>query len=300
RKLLLLISSNSAAAVCMAALLVGAAMYTRLGSGAAVSPQIHWQRSDAALSTVFAMGSMTMFRDTQMQAILLGIALVSALAWWALIVDMPMSAIMLCGNDGIGSSIPAWNLNRLMSLMGMWAAMTLAMMLPGATLAILRASWDRRSQAGAYATASSFAAGYLAIILPGSVLAAFAQWCLESTGAMAGGATIGNSLFSGLLLAAVGLYQVSPFKRSLTPSCYRDDCRGGTFEGLRHGRACFGCCAGMICLQFAGGAMNLAWMAILALWMMAETALPWKRHVAVLSGLALLTAGGLTIGQSVF
>jgi hypothetical protein len=51
----------------------------------------------------------------------------------------------------------------------------------------------------------------------------------------------------------------------------------------------------MIGLQFAGGAMNAALMIPLTLWMLAEAFLPWKRELASLTAIALLTAGGLTI-----
>lgn len=238
-----------------------------------------------------------MLRDTQMQAILLGIAFVSALCWWLLVSTMPMAGIMVCGAEGIGSSIPAWNIGRASSLLAMWIVMTPAMMLPGAAPAIMQASWDHRGRLDVYTVAVSAAAGYLLIILVGSIVAALVQWALESQSVLIGGATMGNAKWSGLLFIVAGLYQILPFKRSPKRFCVASACDRGTEirQGLRHGRACFGSCAGMICLQFAGGVMNVGWMALLTAWMLADAILPCKRHVAVLAGAALLVNGGLCL-----
>lgn len=238
-----------------------------------------------------------MLRDAQMQMILLGIAFVSALCWWLLASTMPMEGIMVCGAEGIESSIPAWNMGRASSLLAMWIVMTPAMMLPGAAPAIMQASWDHRGRLDVYTAAMSAASGYLLMIVLGSIVAALAQWVLESCGVLIGGAMMGNPKWSGLLFIAAGLYQVLPFRRSPRPFCVAAACGGGTGvkAGLRHGRACFGSCAGMICLQFAGGVMNVGWMAFLTAWMLAEAIFPWKRHVAVLAGAALLVNGGLCL-----
>ncbi|WP_449096341.1 copper chaperone [Rhizobium sp. A22-96] len=256
--------------------------------------------SPSTLQSVLAMSSTIMLRDTQMQAILLGIAFVSALCWWLLVSTMPMAGIMVCGVEGIGSNIPTWNSGRAFSLLAMWIVMTPAMMLPGAAPAIMQASWDHRGRLDVYTAAMSVASGYLLMILLGSVVAALAQWALESHGVLIGGATMGNPKWSGLLFIAAGLYQVLPFRRSPKPFCVTGTCGGGTGvkAGLRHGRACFGSCAGMICLQFAGGVMNVGWMALLTAWMLADAILPWKRHVAVLAGVALLVNGALCLAMT--
>ena len=241
-----------------------------------------------------------MFRDTQMQAILVGISLASAFCWWLLVVAMPMDGAAICGVDGIGSTIPAWNMGRMFSLGAMWGVMTPAMMLPAATISILLVSWERRGDRMVYAIATSFAGGYLLIVLSCSTVAALAQWMLESTGVMISSTTIADPLLSGLLLLAAGFYQLSPLKRPAAPLCGTSS-RGNARDhaamnkGFMHGCSRFGCCTGMICLQFAGGAMNIGWMVFLAAWMTAEAVLPWKRHVAVLAGTALLVAGGLCL-----
>ena len=247
-----------------------------------------------------SMHSTMMFRDAQMQAILFGIALVAAFCWWLLIVTMPMDGIVICGSNGIGTDIPAWSMSRMSSLLGMWSIMTPAMMLPGAARAIIRASWPYRGERIAYATATSFASGYLLIVLSCGIMAALVQWALEATGTVIDWTTMARPLPGGLLLCAVGLYQLfSPIRRA-QPFCEistaRDAAsRAAIGEGLRHGRTCFGRCIGMICLQFAGGAMNIGWMMFLTAWMVVEAVLPWTKHVTILAGTTLLVAGGLCL-----
>ncbi|MGV1792695.1 copper chaperone [Rhizobium sp. A37_96] len=258
---------------------------------------------DIKLRAMLVMHTTTMFRDARMQAILLGIALASTLCWGLLATTMPMEGTLICDSNGIASTIPAWSAGRASGLLAMWGIMTPAMMLPGAAFAIMQAAWEHRGDRKVYATATCFAAGYLLIVLTGGLLAALAQWALESTGTVIGWTTMADPLPSGLLLVAAGLHQLSPLRRTSKPLCGilaggDDGDPVAIVKGLRHGRSRFGCCAGMICLQFAGGAMNLGWMAFLTVWMSAEAVLPWKKHVAVLAGTTLLVAGGLCLGAA--
>lgn len=241
-----------------------------------------------------------MLRDAQMQTILLGVALASAACWWLLVSIMPIAGDVICAGGGIGSTIPAWSVDRAVSLLAMWVAMTPAMMLPGATLAIVQASWDHRGDARTYARAGAFTAGYLLFLLIGGLGAALAQWSLESANLLTRGAAFFIPVSSGFLLMAAGLYQLLPFKLAPKLPCVSAGrCIGprmSLVDGVRHGRACSGCCVGMICLQFAGGVMNVGWMAFLTAWMLAAAILPWKKHVSVMAGVALFVAGGVTIG----
>ena len=58
--------------------------------------------------------------------------------------------------------------------------------------------------------------------------------------------------------------------------------------GLRHGLYCVGCCWILMLLLFAGGVMNLVWIAGLALLVLIEKLTPRGPLVARISGLALL------------
>ena len=48
-------------------------------------------------------------------------------------------------------------------------------------------------------------------------------------------------------------------------------------------------------LMFVGGVMNLAWMAVLALYFLAEKLVPWPQTFSRITGAALMV-GGLLVG----
>ena len=120
---------------------------------------------------------------------------------------------------------------------------------------------------------------------------------LESVGAIGEGARIANPLLAGALLAGIGLWHVGRSLLRWHVSCGSNGKTDGPL--LMHGCSSLGCCVTMAGLQFVGGAMNIGLMVGLALWMLAEAVLPWKRQVAASTGIALLTAGGLTLANAI-
>ena len=68
--------------------------------------------------------------------------------------------------------------------------------------------------------------------------------------------------------------------------------RAGAFGmGVRHGLYCLGCCWALMALLFVAGVMNLAWVAILAVAVLVEKAVPRGDLVGRIAGLALVVAG---------
>jgi predicted metal-binding membrane protein len=65
--------------------------------------------------------------------------------------------------------------------------------------------------------------------------------------------------------------------------------------GVEHGGWCAGCCTGLMLALFAVGMMNLAWMAAVALLILAEKTLPGGDRLARAAGLALIAAGALVL-----
>ena len=109
-----------------------------------------------------------------------------------------------------------------------------------------------------------------------------------------------NHLNAALLLIA-GLYQFSPLKRVCLARCgspaaflvgeWRPHVRGAWTMGLRHGAMCVGCCWALMALLFAGGVMNLLWVAAIAAFVLVEKALPRPRALGWISGGALVAWG---------
>lgn len=61
--------------------------------------------------------------------------------------------------------------------------------------------------------------------------------------------------------------------------------------GVRHGAYCLGCCWALMLVLFVVGAMNLAWVAALALLVLLEKTGPAGMLAARLAGIALVGWG---------
>ena len=89
-----------------------------------------------------------------------------------------------------------------------------------------------------------------------------------------------SPVLSGGLLIAAGVFQWTPLKRACLKGCrsplsflmseWRDGTAGAFIMGLRHGSYCVGCCWVLMALLFVAGVMNLLWVAVIALFVMAE------------------------------
>lgn len=150
-----------------------------------------------------------------------------------------------------------------------------------------------------------FAGAYVAVWTAFSALAAGAQWGLTTVGLVNDAMRFDDRLPGGLLLVAAGLYQLTPLKRVCLAHCRspldflalhgRSGYGGALSLGLHHGAYCVGCCWFVMGLLFVGGVMNLAWVAAVAAFVLAEKVLPFGARVGQLAGLAAVLVGGLLV-----
>ena len=61
--------------------------------------------------------------------------------------------------------------------------------------------------------------------------------------------------------------------------------------GLDHGLFCLGCCWALMLLLFVGGVMNLAWVALIAGFVMVEKLAPFGPATGRVAGAALVLLG---------
>ena len=116
-----------------------------------------------------------------------------------------------------------------------------------------------------------------------------------------------DDLLRGALLIAGGLYQISPLKEVCLAKCrtplgfilgsWRSGYWGSFRMGLEHGAYCLGCCWLLFVILFPLGIMNVAAMAVLALLIYAEKALPAGRRIAELAAVILIAYGVLVIAS---
>jgi predicted metal-binding membrane protein len=111
----------------------------------------------------------------------------------------------------------------------------------------------------------------------------------------------GSAVLASLLFLSAGIYQFTPLKRACLRRCrspleflaehWREGNAGAFRMGARHGAYCVGCCWAVMALLFAGGVMNLAWIAGLALLVLAEKLLPGGPVVGRVLGAGLVAWG---------
>lgn len=177
-----------------------------------------------------------------------------------------------------GMAMEAWTAHDALVAVAMWFVMMIAMMLPSAAPMILMfVTLNRKRRADTptpHVNTPLFVAGYLAMWGGFSVAAAGAQWALQHAALMAADALRVGPRVAAAVLVAAAVYQVTPFKYACLARCqtpfgflmaeWRDGDVGAFVMGVRHGLFCVGCCWVLMALLFVGGVMNLAWVAVLA------------------------------------
>ena len=195
----------------------------------------------------------------------------------------------------------------------MWAVMMVAMMLPAAAPMILVFATVNRKRREAPGTAPNvsttlFVLAYLVVWGAFSAAAGLAQWGLHSAALLSEDAMQAAPLAGGLLLAAAGIYQLTPLKYACLARCqtpigfllseWREGNRGAFVMGLRHGLFCLGCCWVLMTLLFVGGVMNLVWVAAIAAFVLIEKLVPAGRLISWTSGAALLAWSAWSLHRS--
>lgn len=185
----------------------------------------------------------------------------------------------------------------------LWLAMTLAMMLPTAAPMILTYAEIAETAARKGERIVSplmLAVGYCTVWIGAALVAATAQILLADAVPAAWTPALTAAAFVG-----AGLYQFSTLKHACLSRCRQPFSffflnwttrPHGVFRlGVRQGMDCLGCCWAMMALMFVSGAMNVVWMAALAVYMTAEK-LGAGRSLTRIGGVALIAIGvGLAV-----
>lgn len=190
----------------------------------------------------------------------------------------------------------------------MWAVMMVGMMLPSAAPTILLFSALERKRAPIGRVGGRiafFVAGYVAIWSVFSIAAAAVQTALSHAGTMSMQMAATSALLAGTIFVAAGLYEFTPLKDRCLTHCrspmewiphHMRPGRAGAFRmGMEHGAYCVGCCWVLMLLLFAGGVMNLVWVAVLASVVLLQKLLPGGPLTARLAGAAFLLWGAFVI-----
>lgn len=215
----------------------------------------------------------------------------TALGWAALFADAVSrgsgaQAFMeaLCAPaDILGARSASEALSRLGMSIAMWVAMSVAMMLPTASLLIVGFAdklEERRARGLQSASPLALGAGYLGVWIGVAVFASVAQ---AAASAAFGSIEVPEriaTILAGAVIGAAGFWQFSALKHSCllllrnpfdarSEEAFADNAAAFRL-GAGQGVSCVGCCGAMMALLVVLGAMNLAWMAIFAVVMAVE------------------------------
>lgn len=201
----------------------------------------------------------------------------------------------------LSSGVPSTGAVALVALM--WAAMTLAMMLPSAAPMIFTYAEiaDTAAKKGERIVSPFvLAAGYTLIWLGFASVATAAQVLFTRYALLDTGMASASGLFSGAIFIAAGLYQFSALKHACLTQCrnpfpffftnWATTARGVFRLGVKQGLFCLGCCWAMMAVMFAVGVMNVIWMAALGVLMTIEK-MTNGRWLTQTIGVALIVAG---------
>jgi predicted metal-binding membrane protein len=246
--------------------------------------------------------------------VLSGLATVVALAWVYLAVlalgmrsmdTMSMGTMSMSTMTLPQAALPqmqTWGATDVLLTFVMWAVMMAAMMVPSASPMVLMisATARRRNEARPHLITGLFLLGYLVIWTLFSALAVAGQGGLHAAALLSPGMVSTSSVLGGGLLLAAGVFQWTPLKHACLGHCrtplgfvlneWRDGGGGAFRMGLKHGAFCVGCCWALMTLLFVAGVMNLAWVAVIAAFVLVEKIVPAGPWIGRVAGVAL---GGL-------
>ncbi|MGO9901991.1 MAG: DUF2182 domain-containing protein [Solirubrobacteraceae bacterium] len=225
--------------------------------------------------------------------------LVSAAIVAAALVTWIVTADRMQGMD----AGPGTNLGGLGWFVGVWATMMAAMMLPSVmpmTLVFARVSAEHQ-RGRSFVPSWVFIIGYLAVWTAYGLLAYVIFRIIQAAHIHALSWHAEGPLIAGSAIAAAGLYQLSPLKRSCLRHCrspthyvrsrWRPGWSGAARMGIEHAAFCIGCCWGLMLILFALGVMSIVWMLVVAALIFAEKVLSFGERLSRVFAVAFVLAG---------
>ena len=204
-------------------------------------------------------------------------------------------------------AMSVWSVSGFAIVALMWAAMTLAMMLPSAAPMILTYAEiaDTAARKGERIVSPFvLAAGYTLVWLGFAAVATLTQYAFTRAAFLDSGMQSASGLFSGAIFIGAGVYQFSALKHACLKQCqspfpfffanWATTPRGVFRLGVKQGLYCLGCCWAMMLVMFAVGVMNVIWMAALGVVMTIEKIGTGRRFTYVV-GVALIVGGAAFI-----
>lgn len=239
------------------------------------------------------------------------VVLIAALAWVYLVylnrrMTSPIEGHTMMAAMGMVMNQP-WDAGDLLLTFVMWAVMMVGMMaVPALPVLLLFAGMHaRRVDRGMVPAVPSFGLGYILVWLAFSACATAAQWALHEAALLSSTMATSSTSVAGVILIMAGAYQLTPLKTGCLARCqsplgflmsnWRDGSSGAFLMGFRHGIFCLGCCWALMAVLFVVGVMNLAWVGVLTVIVLAEKLGITGARVARAGGAILIALGAVLV-----
>ncbi len=228
--------------------------------------------------------------------------ILAALAWIIIIRQAGMNAA--ASDMGMAAAAGWPTLAGAAAFLGAWGVMMAAMMLPSAIpmIALYGAMQRKAPQSKPIGLpvalfAGVYLAAWLAFGIPVYAASVLLGLAANSSPVVAGLLPYGVAL----VLVGAGLYQLSPLKRTCLRACqspfgflmghWRTGYAGTIRLAWEHATFCLGCCAALMVVLVAAGAMSLPWVLLIAALVFVEKVLPRGEWTARVIGGGLLVLG---------
>ena len=136
-----------------------------------------------------------------------------------------------------------------------------------------------------------------------SITAVILQYILHNMSLINMMGTINNNHIAATLIVLAGIYQFTDLKSVCLEKCrnplsYIMGTKINNFKdiisiGISNGLFCIGCCWVLMLLLFVNGVMNLLWVLVIAIAVLAEKVFPYGNVVSKLFGISLISWGSL-------
>ncbi|MHC4996706.1 MAG: DUF2182 domain-containing protein [Planctomycetota bacterium] len=242
------------------------------------------------------------------RALVLGALVALAALAWVYTIHLGLGAAYMPMGGMAMPMMMAWSAVDFAFMFVMWAVMMFAMMLPSVTPTVMiyeRVRAKREEAGRPFVPTGAFVTGYLAAWVGFSLVATTLNWWLHTDGALTSMMGRVAPATGGVLLIIAGLFQWTPLKDACLDHCrspmgfltthWREGTAGALRMGLHHGAYCLGCCWMLMALLFVLGVMNLPWVAVLTIVVLAEKILPHGQYLSRGLGVGLITWGGWLI-----
>lgn len=199
---------------------------------------------------------------------------------------------------------PHWAATDFILLFLMWIVMMIAMMTPSVAPLILvfaKVNRERKLQHHPFVNTGYLITGYFLVWAVYSGAATALQWLLQQIAWLNPDMKTTNKILGGIILILTGIFQFTPLKKTCLTYCrsplnfvllhWKEGKQGALKMGIENGFYCLGCCWLLMVLLFVAGIMNLLWVALIALFVLAEKISPGIRWLPYVAGFALIAYG---------